>query len=156
MCRSISLPSIPTGGCAMCRERRPPRSILREELRSAPGYVTFTRGILMTSLARAPIVTPAAAASSAGTGTRSPPGRSTKTVAARVAESGVRAFSKNGQGCGARAACRSRCLKGHGHSAASRATPPSWPKFDQNSANEDKLFDFSQCNSLILDGRFTR
>ena len=107
MCRSISLHFIQTGGCAMCLERRPPRSLLREELRRAPAYVTFTRAMFMTRRGRAPIVTPAAQALSAGTGTRSPPGRSMKAVAAGAAGLAAQAFSKKDLVRGARGGCQS-------------------------------------------------
>ena len=100
-----------TGGCAMCLERRLPRSLVRVELRRVPGYAPFTPAMFMTRRGRAPIVTPVAQASSAGTGTRSPPGRSMKAVAAGAAGLAAQAFSKKNMGHGGRGGCRSSWAK---------------------------------------------
>ena len=100
-----------TGGCAMCLERRLPRSLVRVELRRVPGYAPFTPAMFMTRRGRAPIVTPVAQASSAGTGTRSPPGCSMKAVAAGAAGLAAQAFSKKNMGHGGRGGCGSSWAK---------------------------------------------
>ena len=71
--------------CARNREER------RACVTSIPAMFTTRRG-------RAPIVTPAAHASSAATGTRSPPGRSTTTAVAEAAARNARACSKRDTG----------------------------------------------------------
>ena len=71
------------------------------------GYSTFTQAMFKTRWGRAPIVTPAAHALLAVTGTRSPPGRSMKAVAAEAAGPSAQAFSKKNMGHGGRGGCRS-------------------------------------------------
>ena len=111
MCPSISLHFIRTGRCAMCLERRLPRSLLHEKLRRAPGCATFTRAMFMMCRGRAPIVTPAAHASSAASGSRSPPGRSMKAVAAGAAALAAQAFSNKDPALGGRGASLSSWAK---------------------------------------------
>ncbi|MGO9237291.1 MAG: AmmeMemoRadiSam system radical SAM enzyme [Methylocella sp.] len=111
MCPSISLHFIRTGRCAMCLERRLPRSLLHEKLRRAPGCATFTRAMFMMCRGRAPIVTPAAHASSVASGSRSPPGRSMKAVAAGAAALAAQAFSNKDPALGGRGASLSSWAK---------------------------------------------
>ena len=82
-------------------------SLARGNCEERRGCATSTRAMFMTRRGRAPTVMPAAHASSAVTGTRSPPGRSMRAVAAEAAGRVARAFSKSDMAHGARGGYRS-------------------------------------------------